>query len=142
MYDLQEQSYLLLYAHVQTGIIKKNISQTKIRRWWVFVSSVSGSERGIISKVLPIIRGVQIKDRSSTYEVEQMLITCPLERKVACHGPTYEYCIEFRTNREFKEYLLPLVVRSISCVFFLADVNEFAHSFQNVYGFCVYESRN
>ena len=138
MQDLQESCYLLLYDHVRRSIRHKDLAQTKIRRWWVMINQIHQVETK--STLIPIVRGVSFPNRSSTFDVHQLLITCPGERKIACHSPKYEYMIQFQTNREFKLYLLRLFVRSNSVTLFRADVNEFLQTFEQVTGFCVHET--
>jgi hypothetical protein len=99
--NLQELSYLEVYNHVYQEIKKKEQAQTKIRRWWFFVSS---------AKEVAFVRAQ--KRGSFKYNLNSLFYVTDL--KLNCQGvdAEKELFITFDNNRQIKMYLLKLVLRA------------------------------
>ena len=99
--NLQELSYLEVYNHVYEEIKKKEEAQTKIRRWWCFVSS---------AKEAAIVRTQ--KHGSFTYNLNSIVYVTDLRLNFTRLNMEQELYFTFDNNKQIKSYLLKLILRA------------------------------
>lgn len=100
--NLQESCYLELYNHVYEEIHKKNVAQTKIRKWWYFVNN---------DKDIAIVRTCK-SNGSFMFNLYSIICTHALTLTITDVELGCDNNITFVNSKQMKTYLLHLILRS------------------------------